>query len=209
MAKSLRASMRARSVPFKIALLVCASFNSSNKHILHMSDEHEQQQDGAADAAAEHPASGEQAFPSELDEKTQLAQSESEPESETKQERLTHSRSERNYPYYNADSPLPSEAAAAPSPADPPPVLDLSAVGVWRSTLQAIRTNPSLMLNSGSARMSLFGVFLGIVFGIGSQWALFAFLLLSLSQKNLRPLPLLRVPTVSEKTNLFRTKTVV
>lgn len=98
-------------------------------------------------------------------------------------ERLAHSRSAHDYRYSPgpplSDSPrhfAAAKVAAAPYDDDDSssaaPTVDLSAIGVWRHTVAAIRCNPTLVLNSGAGRMALLGVGLGVGLGIGSQWVL-------------------------------------
>lgn len=68
----------------------------------------------------------------------------------------------------------PLRPAVVPAGASPPPS-DLSAIGVWRNTAHHIHTNASFQLNSGTARIALLGVCLGIGLGVGSQWIMLGF----------------------------------
>lgn len=54
------------------------------------------------------------------------------------------------------------------------PLVDLSLRTVWRNTRQHVHASPSLQMQSGGGRIALCALFLGCVFGVGSQWILFS-----------------------------------
>ena len=70
------------------------------------------------------------------------------------------------------DEPMMTHETDATTGTAPPQPVDLTLLGVLHHTRLHIAANPTFQLSSGAGRIALCAIFLGVVFGIGSQWAL-------------------------------------